>query len=139
MNFDKFDFIENFLPDSPFVYIIFLFFFFFFTTIFVLTVAKLTKNKSIQNNNKKLTIEDLIKISKNEKSNIKDLVFAIEYFNSEFKVKQFPDKAVKFLKSVLTHKNRGKILFDIFHSKTVKLNKEFKERLNNLEKECLNK
>lgn len=140
--FDTFDFIENFFPNTPLAFLVFLFSFFLITTIFILIIAKLMKkNKNIQKNNKKkeLTIDDLIEIAKSKKSNIKDLVFALEYFNESFKVRQFPDKSFEFFKNLLTNKNRGKILFDIFHNKTVKLNKDFENHLNKIEKECLNK
>jgi hypothetical protein len=139
--FDTFDFIENFFPNTPLAFLVFLFSFFLMTTIFVLITAKLMKkDKKIKKDNHKeqLSIENLIDIAKNKKSNIEDLIFAIEYFNEEFKIKDFPNKAFEFFKLLLTHKNRSKILFDIFHNKTKKLNKEFEKQLNKIEKECLN-
>ncbi|GAX88162.1 conserved hypothetical protein [Lebetimonas natsushimae] len=140
--FNTFDFIENFFPNTPLAFLIFLLSFFLLTTIFVLITAKLIKkDKKLKKNNQKkqLSIENLIEIARNKKSNINDLVFAFKYFNENFKVKQFPDKAFDFFKLILTHKNRGKVLFDIFHNKTVKLNKDFEDQLNKIEKECLNR
>jgi hypothetical protein len=139
--FDTFDFIENFFPNTPLAFLVFLFSFFLITTVFVLIIAKLVKKeKKAQKNNikKDLTINDLIEIAKNKKSNINDLVFALEYFNDKFSVREFPDKAFEFFKMLLIHKNRNKILFDIFHNKTVPLNKDFEGQLNEIEKECLN-
>jgi hypothetical protein len=138
--FNTFDFIENFFPDSPFAFLIFLLSFFLITTFFVLIIFKLTKKekKEIDNKKREINIDDLIDIVKNTKSNIKDLVFALEYFNEKFRVREFPDKSFKFFNLLLKHKNRNKILFDIFHNKTVKLNSDFQEQLNKIEKESLN-
>ena len=138
--FNTFDFLENFFPNSPIAFILFLFFFFLITTVFIYIIYILNKKEKSNTveKNKKIIIDDLIKIAKNSKSNIKDLVFAIEYFNTEFKVENFPDKAFEFFKALLSHKNRNKILFDIFHEKTVKLNNQFEEQLNKIEKDCLN-
>jgi hypothetical protein len=140
--FDKFDFIENFFPNTPLAFLIFLFLFFIITTFFILIVAKLMKNEKVTEKNniqKKLTIDNLIEIAKNQKSTLEDLIFSIKYFNDTFKVKEFPDKAFEFFKLLLSNKNRKKILFDIFHNETIKLNKDFEEQLNKIEKECLNK
>jgi hypothetical protein len=138
--FNTFDFIENFFPDSPFAFLIFLLSFFLITTFFVLIIFKLTKKekKEIDNKKREINIDDLIDIVKNTKSNIKDLVFALEYFNEKFRVREFPDKSFKFFNLLLKHKNRNKILFDIFHNKTVELNQDFKDQLNQIEKEALN-
>jgi hypothetical protein len=139
--FNTFDFIENFFPNTPIAFLLYLFFFFFITTIFVLIIYKLSKKeeKELKKNIKKeITINDLLKIVKNKNSTIQDLAFALEYFNENFKVSNFPDKAFDFFKHLLTHKNRNKILFDIFHNKTVKLNKDFEDQLNKIEKDALN-
>jgi hypothetical protein len=139
--FNTFDFIENLFPNTPLAFLIFLFSFFLITTGFILIIAKILKKekKTVNKNQKELTINNLIEIVDNEESNIKDLVFALEYFNDKFKVKDFPDKSLKFFKLLLTHENRNKILFDIFHNKTINLNKDFKKQLNKIESEALNK
>jgi hypothetical protein len=138
--FNTFDFIENFFPDSPFAFLIYLFLFFLITTMFIFIVYKFSKKEQIakEKPKKELTIDDLLKIVKNKNSTLQDLAFALEYFNEKFRVNNFPDKALEFFKSLLTHKNRNKILFDIFHNKTVELNQDFKDQLNQIEKEALN-
>jgi cbb3-type cytochrome oxidase subunit 3 len=139
--FNTFDFIENFFPNTPLAFLIFIFSFFLITTVFILVIAKILKKekKTINNKQKELTIDNLVEIVKNKKSNINDLVFALEYFNDKFSVREFPDKAFEFFKMLLIHKSRSKILFDIFHNKTIPSNKDFKEQLNKIESEALNK
>ena len=132
------DFIISFLPSTPVFFIIYLVFMsiFFILLIFILSRKKSKKNKSL---NKLLTIEDLINISKNNKSTTKDLIFVLEYFLNYFKVKEDKTNSFELFKLVLNHKNRSKKLFDIYHNKIVPLNKEYKNELNRIEKEALTK
>ena len=44
---------------------------------------------------------------------------------------------MKFFRKILNHKNRKKILFDIFHGIILPKNLQYKKELDNLEKEAL--
>jgi hypothetical protein len=141
--FNKFDFIEDFFPNSPYAFILFLFLFFLISTLLVLIVAKfVNKNKSFETKTgdvKQLTLDDLIEIVSKEDATSDDLIFAINYFNKDFNVKFSPDKAFTFFKLLLSHKNRNKEIFNLFHNETLKSNKEFESQLNKIERECLNR
>ena len=133
------DFIISLLPSNSVVFIIYLIVFSFFSIFLIFILSKNKKNKQFQNNKKELTIDDLLNIAKNQKSTLKDLIFILEYFLNNFKVKNNEKKSFELFKKVLNHKNRSKILFDIYHGKLLPSNLEYKDRLDKIEKEALNK
>jgi len=81
----------------------------------------------------------LLKIANNPKSNINDLMFVLKYFNENIDFKKDIKSSFTFLKKVLNHKNRNKSLFDYFHGSLLPKHLEFKDELNRIEKEALNK
>ncbi len=131
------DFIISLLPSNSIVFIIYLAVIVIISIFLIFFLSKLKKNK--QNTKKELTIDDLLEIANSPKSNTKDLVFALEYFLSKFSIKDNEEKSFELFNKILNHKNRSKILFDIFHGKILPANLEYKNKLNNIEKRALNK
>ena len=134
------DKIEDFFPSTPLAYLIYLGFFIFFGIMLIYMISKLkpSKKESHQKNNK-LTLDDLLDIANNPKSDRADLIVAIELFYQNFKVKEDEKKSFEFFEKLLNHKNRDKNLFDIFHGKILPANLEYKDRLDKLERKALNK
>ncbi len=136
---DKLDFLENFLPSSALFYIAYLFGFFLFGLLLIYLISKLKKEDAIENISKKLSIDELIKIAKNPKSTQKDLLFALMAFNEHFSIEQDKQKSFELFRLVLNHKNRNKALFDYFHGNILPKNLKFKDELDKLEKEALDR
>jgi len=134
------DFIISLLPSSPVTFLIYLAGITLFSILAILYFAKKPKEKLKKENKKKdLTLDDLIKIAKNEKSTLKDLAFTLSYFVEKFKIDDNKKKAFELFNLVLNHKNRGKLLFDIFHGQLIPANLSYKKELDELEKRALNK
>ena len=134
------DFILDFLPKENYFFLFYLFGVFIFSVFLIYFFAKKSKNKpDVVNNKKELTINDLLKIASNPKSNINDLMFVLQYFNDNIDFKKDIKSSLKLLKTVLNHKNRNKSLFDYFHGSLLPKHLEFKDELNRIEKEALNK
>ncbi len=136
---DIVDFLLNDIPSKSYFYLIYLLIITFFSFFLIFYFSKKAKKTKNFNKSKKLTLEDLLKIAKNSKSNTKDLLFALVYFSETFKVKQNKDKSIKLFKLILNHKNRNKSLFDFFHGNILPANLEFKDELDKLEREALNR
>ena len=105
----------------------------------VLIVFLLSLKKKKKNAKKELTLEDLLKISKNPKSTSSDLMSALMLFNERFSVEKNEKKSFEFFKNVLTHKRRNKKMFDYFHDTIIRKNPKYKNKLEDLEKKALNK
>jgi len=95
--------------------------------------------KNTEKQKKELTLNDLISLASNEKSTSSDLLSALMMFNDKFVVAQDKEKSLMFLEKVMNHKNRNKKLFDYFHGSILPKNITFKDELDKLEKEALNK
>lgn len=134
------DKIEDLFPQTPLAYLIYLAFFIFFGILMIVMISKLKPSKKEQKNkNKELTLDDLLEVANNPKSDRADLIVAIELFYQNFKVSQDEKKAFEFFEKVLNHKNRDKNIFNIFHGKILPANIEYKDRLDKLERKALNK
>ncbi|WP_457559981.1 hypothetical protein [Caminibacter sp.] len=132
------DIIEDLLPSSPFFYLVYLVGITLFGLLLIYLISKLNKPASNENKpDKKLTINDLIKIAKNPNSTQKDLLFALMAFNENFSVESNKNRSFELFKLVLNHKNRNKALFDYFHGNILPKNLKFKNELDKLEKEAL--
>ncbi len=133
------DFIISLLPSNAVVFIIYLAGITLFSVAFILILSrkKPKKNQSIKQNNN-VTIDNLLEIANNPKSTLNDLIFTLEYFFENFKIKENKKKSFELFKKVLNHKNRSKKVFDIFHGKILPANLDYKEELNELEKKALN-
>jgi len=132
------DFILDFLPKEDYFFLLYLFLVFLISTVLIFFIyKKFSKNETKNNNqNKKLSFNDLLKIANNPKSTTKDLLFALIYFNENFKL---DNKSFDFFKKCLNHNNRNKVLFDYFHTEIMAKYPEFKDRLDKIEREALNK
>jgi len=136
------DFIISILPSSALFYIIFLFSIFALSLGLILFFSKRLKkkNKLSDNKNKKeITFDMLKEIVNNKNATSKDLASALILFSENFELKGNEKDAFEFFKKVLTHKNRDKNLFKIYQEKIVSKYKNFKDQLNEIEKEALNK
>jgi len=134
------DFIISLLPSSAVTFLIYLASITILSVLAIFYLAKKSKKSPKKENVKKsLTLDDLIKIAKNENSTLEDLKFTFEYFLNNFKIKDYENESFELFKLVLNHKNRNKILFDTFHGKILPANLEYKDALDKLEKEALNK
>jgi len=134
------DFIISLLPSSAVTFLIYLASITILSVLAIFYFANKSKKSSKKTNIKKdLTLDDLIKIAKNEKSTLKDLAFALSYFVEKFKIDDDKKKSFELFKLILNHKNRGKILFDIFHGQLIAANLNYKKELDELEKKALNK
>ena len=134
------DFIISLLPSNDYVYLIYLGVITLFSVLLILFLAR--KRSEVAHNipkKKEITINDLLKIAKNPKSNIKDLAFALEYYVTKFRVKDYEKESFELFKLALNHKNRKKMLFDIFHGKILPANLKYKEKLEAIEKVALNR
>ena len=127
------DFIISLLPSNSLVFIAYL------VIVPLLGIVIIFLFRKKEKEEKKLTIDELLKIAKYKKSTLSDLAFVLNYFLENFKIKDNEKKSLELFEAVLTHKNRGKVLFDIFHNKIVAKNKEYEDILNKLEKEALNR
>ena len=128
------DFIVSLLPSNSIAFIIYLII---VPIIGIFIIFFFSRKK--EEKEKKLSIDELIKIAKYKKSTLSDLAFVLNYFLEHFNIKDNEKKSLELFEAVLTHKNRGKVLFDIFHNKIVAKNKEYESILNKLEKEALNR
>ena len=126
------DFIISLLPSNNIAFIVYLII---VPIIGVFIIFLFSRRKD--ETEKKLSLEELIKIAKYKKSTLSDLAFVLDYFANNFRVKDSEQKSFELFKLVLTHKNRGKVLFDIFHNKIVPNNLEYERILNKIEKEAL--
>jgi len=129
------DFILDFLPKENYFFLLYLFLVFVFSTVLIFFIYKrFSKKKS--NSIKKLSLNDLLKIVDNPNSTTKDLLFTLIYFNENFKV---DNKSFEFFRKCLNHNNRNKALFDYFHNEIVSKYPEFKDKLDKIEREALNR
>jgi TPR repeat protein len=128
-------------PNSPLAYIVYLLAITVICVFLIFYFAKKSKKQTKHNihKNKELTLEDLLKIAANPKSSTADLLVALQLFNEKFVVAQNKEKSIEFFKKVLNHKNRHKSLFDYFHGSILPKNITFKDELDKLEREALNK
>ena len=133
------DFLISLLPSNGVVFILYLAFVTFFSIFLIYLISKMKKKEKPQESKKELTIDDLITVANNKNSNTNDLIFTLEYFLKNFKIKDNEKKSFELFKKVLNHKNRSKKLFDIYHGKLLPSNLEYKNILDKLEKEALNK
>jgi sulfur carrier protein ThiS len=129
----------DFSPNSPLAYIIYLGGITILCVFLIFYFAKKSEKQNKYNKNKEITLTDLLKIAANNKSSTADLLAALQLFNEKFVVAQNKEKSIEFFKKVLNHKNRHKSLFDYFHGSTLPKNITFKDELNKLEREALNK
>jgi len=132
------DFILNLLPGNIFFYIYYLVFIFFLSLLLIFYFSKKAKKKSKTPKQKEITLDDLFKIASSSKSKTDDLLFALNYFAENFSVDMNKNVSIEFLKKILNHKNRQKVLFDIFHGKILPKNLKYKKELDKIEKEALN-
>ncbi len=134
------DFLISLLPSNALIFIIYLVFITVFSVLLIILLSKKkNKSKNAQIPKKELTIDDLLEIAKSKKSNINDLKFALEYFLNHFKIKDDEKKSFELFEKILNHKNRSKILFNIYHGKILPENLEYKNKLDSIEKKALNK
>jgi len=128
-------------PNSPLAYVVYLVAISVICVFLIFYFAKKSKKQTKHSirEHKELTLEDLLKIASNPKSSTADLLVALQLFNKNFVVAQNKEKSMDFFKKVLNHKNRHKSLFDYFHGSILPKNITFKDELDKLEKEALNK
>ena len=142
MNFLSFisDRVLDIFPSTPFAFLIYLgsITFISILVIFYFSKKKQKKSKKQQKDNK-LTIDSLLEIANNSKSNSKDLLSALMLYNENFKVEDDIEKSMEFFKKVLNHNNRKKAFFDYFHGNILPKNIKFKDELDKIEREALNK
>ena len=135
------DFILSLLPgNNKFFYLYYLAFIFVFSLFLIFYFSRKSKNSKKDNmpQKKEITINDLLKIVSSSKSTLKDLLFAINYFIENFSIETDEKLSLEFFKKLLNHKNRQKILFDLFHGKVLPQNLKYKNELDRIEKEALN-
>jgi len=127
-------------PDSPLAFVFYLFIIMCLCIIMIIYISKRFKNSSdLLDNNREITFNDLLKIAKHPSSTKADLYVALQLFNEKFSVKYDVKKSFEFLKYILHHKNRHKKLFEYFHGSILPKNITFKDELDKLEREALNK
>jgi len=135
-----FDFILDLLPNTDYFFLFYLLGVFLVSILLIFFLSKKFKNNNPQNNiTKEITIDDLLKIANNSKSTLKDLLFALTYFNEHLDFNKNINKSFELLKKILNHQNRNKALFDYFHGNILPNNLKYKNELNKLEQEALNK
>ncbi|GAB6073501.1 hypothetical protein JCM15786_01580 [Nautilia lithotrophica] len=135
------DEIWDFSPDSPLTFVIYLLLITIICLLLIFYFAKKSKKtkKDSKKQKKELTLDDLIDIASNPKSNSSDLLSALMMYNDKFVVAQDKEKSINFFEKVLNHKNRNKKMFDYFHGSILPKNITFKDELDKLEKKALNK
>ena len=134
------DKVLDIFPSTPFAFLIYLGSITFISILIIFYFAKRPKkSKKQEKKDNKLTIDSLLEIANNPKSNSKDLLSALVLYNENFKVENDVKKSMEFFKSVLNHKNRKKAFFDYFHGNILPKNLKFKKELDNIEKEALDK
>ncbi|ACM92064.1 hypothetical protein NAMH_0883 [Nautilia profundicola AmH] len=128
-------------PNSPLAFIIYLILITVICLFFIFYFARKSKNNNTNKSQKhhKLTLDDLIDIADNPKSNTADLLSALMLFNEKFVVAQDKEKSMLFFEKILNHKHRHKKLFDYFHGSILPKNITYKDELDTLEKKALNK
>ena len=143
MNFLSFisDKILDIFPSTPFAFLVYLGIITFFSTLIIFYFSRKKSHKPTKEEKRdnKLTIDSLLKIATNPKSNSKDLLSALVLYNENFKVEDDVKKSMEFFKRVLNHKNRKKAFFDYFHGNVLPNNLKFKDELDKIEREALNK
>ena len=133
------DKILDIFPSTPFAFLVYLGIITFFSVFIIFYFSKKKSKESKEENNNNLTIDSLLKIATNPKSNSKDLLSALMLYNENFKVEDDVKKSMEFFKRVLNHKNRKKAFFDYFHGSILSKNLKFKDELDKIEREALNK
>ena len=135
------DTILDIFPSTPFAFLVYLGIITFVSILIILYFSKKKSHKPTkeEKNDNNLTIDSLLKIATNPKSNSKDLLSALVLYNENFKVEDDVKKSLEFFKKVLNHKNRKKAFFDYFHGNILQNNIKFKEELDKIEREALNK
>ena len=133
------DLVLDIFPSTPFTFLIYLVIITFFSVLIIFYFAKKPKQGPKQKNEDKLTIDSLLKIANDPKSNTQDLLSALMLYNENFKVEDDVKKSMEFFKKVLNHKNRKKAFFDYFHGNILPKNLKFKDELDKIEREALNK
>ena len=129
-------------PDSPISFIVYLGIITIICVFLIIYLAKKSKKtfqKPSDLKNKEITFADLLKIANSSKSSSADLLVALQLYNENFNVAQNKEKSIDFFRKVLNHKNRHKILFDYFHGNILPKNLQYKDELDRLEREALNK
>ncbi len=125
-------------PNTPFAFLVYLFVFTLFCVMFIFWLKR-KFSSSKKETKKEITLQDLLNIASNPKSNANDLLSALMLYNQKFDVKSNQKVSLEFFKKVLIHKNRNKKLFDYFHGSILPKNIEFTKILDELEKDALNK
>jgi len=133
------DFLISLLPKNPLFFLLYLFLFVIVSVLFIFLLSKSKKSKKQEKENKKLTIEDLLKIAKNPKSTTDDLLRVFMLFNENFKIEENEDKAFELFEKTLNHKSKNKALFDFFHGILLPKNIKYKDKLDEIERNALNK
>jgi len=136
------EFILDLTPSTPFAYLLYLLIITLVSLALIFYLARKTKknnNKKEEPQKKEITIDHLLQIASNPKSTLKDLLSALVMFNEMFSVSSDVKKSLALFKKVLNHKNRNKALFDYFHGNILPKNLQYKDELDKIEKEALNK
>jgi len=137
------DRIEDLFPSTPLGYLIYLGVFVLLSVAMIFWLARMHAKKPKKQKKepvkKELTLDDLLKIVNKPDASAVDLITALELFIQNFKVKDDEKKSLEFFKKLLNHKNRNKMLFNVFHGKVIALNPEYKDVLDKLERAALNK
>ena len=131
------DLLISFLPSSPLFFLIYLVVFVVLCVVMIFVFAKKKQKKSKTKVNKKLEIDDLIKIVSNKKSSNKDIITAAMLYLENFTVESAKDKSFIFFEKLLNHPNRSKDVFDIFHGKILPKNIKYKDKLDEIERKAL--
>ena len=129
-------------PDSPISFIVYLGIITIICVFLIIYLAKKSKKtfqKPSDLKNKEITFADLLRIANSSKSSTADLLVALQLYNEKFNVAQNKEKSIEFFKKVLNHKNKHKSLFNYFHGSILPKNITFKDELDKLEREALNK
>jgi len=129
------DFILDFLPKENYFFLLYLFLVFLISTVLIFFIYKKFSKKE-SNSIKRISFDDLLKIVDNPNSTTKDLLFALVYFNENFNI---DNKSFEFFRKCLNHNNRNKALFDYFHTEIMAKYPKFKDRLDKIEREALNR
>ena len=134
------DFFWDLFPNSPFYFIAYMLF---VVAIGLFIIIYFSKQKPKEENlpkNKEVTLDDLLKIAKSSKSTTQDLVATLLMYNEKFRVEDDYQKSMEFFKSLLNHeKASAKKIFEIFHGQILPNNLKFKNELDKIEREALNK
>jgi hypothetical protein len=133
------DFLISLLPSSPLFFLVYLIVFVILCVVMIFIFAKKKRKKSVTENIKKINIDDLIKIVNNKKSSNKDIIAAAMLYLENFTVEKEKNKSFIFFEKLLNHPSRSKVVFDIFHGKILPNNIKYKDKLDEIERNALNK